>query len=71
MEIGGVVYRPEVEPEHIPGIFKDFTESELSRNDAGRTSEEEEMKCPLCQRIFVTEKELVEHCAACDGEETR
>jgi uncharacterized C2H2 Zn-finger protein len=29
------------------------------------------MKCPLCQRIFVTEKELVEHCAACDGEETR
>ena len=82
MEVAEIVYRPEVEPEHVAGIFRDFSDAELSANDAGQTfvqtsdktsdqrshETSQEMNCPICSRIFLTENELVRHCATCDGE---
>ena len=66
LEVAGQIYFPAVEPDHIAGIFKDFTSDELLRNDRGEKSDLS--NCPLCNGRFVTERELMSHCASCNGE---
>jgi hypothetical protein len=67
MEISGRIFLPDVEPEHVAGIFRDFSPEELSRNDLGQV--QRLSGCPLCHRRFNTEAELLTHCADCNGDE--
>ena len=69
MQVCETIHVPEVEPEHVAGMFRDFSEEELLRNDRGEAPVE--MKCPICERGFVSEKELVAHCSECDEEQSR
>ena len=69
MQVCETIHVPEVEPEHVAGMFRDFSKEELLRNDRGETPVE--TKCPICQRGFVSEKELVAHCSECDEEQLR
>jgi hypothetical protein len=69
MQVCETIYVPEVEPEHVAGIFRDFSEEELLRNDRGEKLGE--LKCPICEKQFTCEKKLVEHCSECDTAQSR
>ena len=70
MDIGGKIFTPDVEPEHVAGIFRDYSAEELLQNDLGGHRHQAPVdlpSCPLCDRRFPTHDELVAHCATCEG----
>lgn len=67
MDIGGKIFVPDVEPDHVAGIFRDYSEEELLQNDLGQVPTHLP-SCPLCSRRFPSQDELVKHCASCEGD---
>ena len=65
------LYEPAVDPEHVAGIFKDYTEAQISASDLQESKIEdiiEDKKCPLCMKNFgQNEEKLIEHASNCDG----
>lgn len=67
MDISGDIFTPDVEPEHVAGIFRDYSAEELLLNDLGQAPADLP-SCPLCSRRFPSHDELVSHCASCEGD---
>ena len=66
----GRTYEPLVEPEHVPAIFKDYSETDIIENNLKPTPKFIDMKCPLCNKNFgQNEEKLVRHAANCNGME--
>ena len=70
------LYDPQVQPQHISSIFKDYSEDEILANDFNDTETKVETKkceildkkCPLCMKNFgQNEQKLIEHAANCNG----
>ena len=65
------LYDPNVEPEHVAGIFKDYTEAQITANDSLECKIKdkiEDKKCPLCMKSFGQDEDrLIEHASNCDG----
>jgi hypothetical protein len=70
MDISGNIFRPDVEPEHVASLFRDYTQEELRRNDAGAGTGTVPT-CPLCNETFAEERELLRHCATCSDDSPR
>ncbi len=73
----GQVHHPEVKPEHVAGLFKDYTNIQLMINrdfksprkneDQGPQRPDSVQHCPLCSEEFSDQNKLIEHCATCNG----
>ena len=68
------IFDPLVDPEHVCGIFKDFSEEQLRYNDFHETLPKafvpDENICPICNKNFGQNNEkLMIHASNCNGEE--
>ena len=68
------IFDPLVDPEHVCGIFKDFSEEQLRYNDFHETLPKafvpDENICPICNKNFGQNNEkLMIHASNCNGNE--
>ena len=67
----GDIFDPLVDPEHVRGIFKDYSENEVLESDVTSCLQVSEKTCPLCHKKFgeKADEELMIHAASCNGQE--